>query len=61
MPAMPSMNMPAMRSDAPLSPQGGGVYRGTGQLSMSGTWNVDVAISRKATGLGRAKFSVVAK
>jgi copper/silver efflux system protein len=61
MPAMPSMNMPAMRSDAALSPQGGGVYRGTGQLSMSGTWNVEVSISRKGQDLGRAKFSVVAK
>jgi Cu(I)/Ag(I) efflux system membrane protein CusA/SilA len=61
MPAMPSMNMPAMRSDAALSPQGGGVYRGTGQLSMSGTWNVEVSISRKGQDLGSAKFSVVAK
>ena len=43
MPAMPSMNMPAMRADAALMPQGSGVYRGTGQLSMSGTWNVEVS------------------
>ena len=31
MPAMPTMNMPAMRSEAKLSPAGGGVYRGTGR------------------------------
>ena len=42
MPAMPSMNMPAMRSEAALSPQGSGVYRGNGQLGMSGTWNVEI-------------------
>jgi hypothetical protein len=61
MPAMPSMNMPAMRSEAALEPLGGGGYRGTGQLSMGGTWNVDVSISRNGDDLGRAKFSVVAK
>ena len=61
MPAMPAMNMPAMRSDAPLTPQGGGVYRGTGQLSMAGTWNVEVSVARSGQDVGTAKFSVVAK
>ena len=61
MPAMPSMNMPEMRSDATLVHQGGGAYRGTGQLSMSGTWNVTVSVSRNGQELGRARFSVVAK
>jgi hypothetical protein len=61
MPAMPSMNMPAMRSDAALAPQGGGVYRGTGQLSMGGTWNVDISVTRNGQDLGTAKFSIVAK
>ena len=61
MPAMPSMNMPAMRSEAALSPQGSGVYRGNGQLSMSGTWNVEISVSRNGQDVGTAKFSVVAK
>jgi Cu(I)/Ag(I) efflux system membrane protein CusA/SilA len=61
MPAMPSMNMPAMRAEAPLEAQGAGVYRGTGQLSMSGTWNVDISVSRNGQDVGTAKFSVVAK
>jgi hypothetical protein len=61
MPPMPSMNMPAMRSDATLASQGGGVYRGSGQLSMAGTWNVTVSVSRAGTELGSAKFSIVAK
>jgi len=61
MPAMPSMNMPAMRSEATLEHQGAGVYRGMGQLSMSGTWNVAVSVSRGGQDLGSARFSVVAK
>ena len=32
MAAMPTMNMPAMRNEVKLSPAGGGVYRGTGQV-----------------------------
>ena len=61
MPAMPSMNMPAMRSDATLAHEGGGTYRGTGHLSMGGTWTVTVSVSRSGQDLGSARFSVVAK
>jgi len=61
MPAMPAMNMPAMRSDAPLTHAGNGTYRGTGQLSMGGTWNVNVTVSRGAETLGTGRFSIVAK
>ena len=61
MPAMPSMNMPAMRSDAPLAHIGDGTYRGTGQLSMAGTWNVVVSISQGTEPPGTARFSIVAK
>ena len=61
MPAMPSMNMPAMRSTAALPHQGSGRYRGTGQLSMSGTWNVIVTASRGGEELGRRNLSVIAK
>lgn len=46
MPAMPSMNMPAMRSEAKLAHQSEGRYRGTGELEMGGTWNVVVTIAR---------------
>jgi Cu(I)/Ag(I) efflux system membrane fusion protein/cobalt-zinc-cadmium efflux system membrane fusion protein len=61
MPAMPAMNMPAMRSDAPLNHAGNGTYRGTGQLSMGGTWNVNVTVSRGTETLGTSRFSIVAK
>lgn len=61
MPAMPSMNMPAMRSDASLTHAGNGTYRGTGQLSMSGTWNVEVSVARGTEPIDTARFSIVAK
>jgi nitrogen fixation protein FixH len=62
MPAMPAMNMPAMRSDASLTRVGNGTYRGTGQLSIGGTWNVLVSVSRGgAEPLGVKRFSVIAK
>jgi nitrogen fixation protein FixH len=61
MPAMPTMNMPAMRAEAPLTHVEAGRYRGTGQLSMSGTWNVAVTASREGQPIGRRTFSIVAK
>ena len=61
MPAMPSMNMPEMHSTVALEPQGGGRYVGTGQLSMAGTWNVIVTVSRGETQLGSSRFTLQAK
>ena len=46
MPAMPSMNMPAMRSEATLAHESEGRYVGTRALEMGGTWNVAVTIAR---------------
>jgi multidrug efflux pump subunit AcrA (membrane-fusion protein) len=61
MPAMPTMNMPAMRSQAKLPPAGGGVYRGAGQVMMAGRWDVTVDVSRGGQRLGSKQFAVVAK
>ena len=61
MPAMPAMNMPAMRAEAKLSHVEGGRYQGMGQLSMSGTWNVTVMATRDGEPIGRRSFSIVAK
>lgn len=61
MPAMPSMNMPEMQSTAKLTAQGDGRYRGIGTLSMSGTWNVRVTVSRSAEELGTHTLSLVAR
>ena len=61
MPAMPAMNMPAMRAEARLTHVEGGRYRGMGQLSMAGTWNVTVTATRDGEPIGRRSFSIVAK
>ncbi len=61
MPAMPAMNMPAMKSESRLTHVEGGRYRGAGQLSMSGTWNVTVTATREGEQVGRRTFSIVAK
>ena len=61
MPAMPAMNMPAMRAETTLTHVDGGRYRGNGQLSMAGTWNVTVTATRDGEPLGRRSFSIVAK
>ena len=61
MPAMPTMNMPAMRNEVTLPPVGGGVYRGRGQVIMAGRWDVTVAVTRDGKPLGRRQFAVVAK
>lgn len=61
MPAMPTMNMPAMRNSAKLPPAGGGMYRGSGQVIMGGRWDVTVDVSRGGQRLGSRQFAVVAR
>ena len=61
MPAMPTMNMPAMRNAAKLPSAGGGVYRGSGQVIMAGRWDVTVDVSRGGQRLGSRQFAVVAR
>jgi RND family efflux transporter MFP subunit len=61
MPAMPTMNMPAMRNEAKLPPAGGGVYRGPGQVMMAGRWDVTVTVTRQGQRVGGKQFAVVAR
>jgi hypothetical protein len=61
MPAMPTMNMPEMHSTVPLIHESDGHYGGTGQLEMTGTWNVSVTVARGGTQVGNSRFTVVAK
>jgi Cu(I)/Ag(I) efflux system membrane fusion protein/cobalt-zinc-cadmium efflux system membrane fusion protein len=61
MAAMPSMNMPAMRSDAALLHAGDGVYRGSGQVIMAGRWDVTVTVTRGGMRLGSRQLSFVAR
>jgi RND family efflux transporter MFP subunit len=61
MPAMPTMNMPAMRSEAKLSPVGGGLYRGTGQVMMAGRWDATVIVTRGGKRLGTRQLPIVTR
>ncbi|ODS53459.1 MAG: hypothetical protein ABS36_12500 [Acidobacteria bacterium SCN 69-37] len=61
MPAMPTMNMPAMRNEAKLPHAGAGVYRGPGQVMMAGRWDVTVTVSKGGQPLGRKQFAVAAR
>lgn len=61
MPAMPTMNMPAMRNDTKLPHVGGGVYRGPGQVMMTGRWDATVSVSKGGQPLGRKQLAVVAR
>jgi hypothetical protein len=61
MPAMPTMNMPAMRNEAKLQPVGNGVYRGPGQVLMASRWDVTVNVTRGGARLGSKQFAVVAR
>jgi RND family efflux transporter MFP subunit len=58
---MPSMNMPAMRSDARILHVGGGIYRGQGHVSMGGRWDVTVVATRGGTRVAAKSFAIVAK
>ena len=61
MPAMPSMNMPEMHNTVSLTPQGDGRYVGTGQLEMTGSWQVAVTVSRDGAQIGTQRFTLQAK
>jgi Cu(I)/Ag(I) efflux system membrane fusion protein/cobalt-zinc-cadmium efflux system membrane fusion protein len=61
MPAMPTMNMPAMRNEVPLSPAGAGTYRGTGQVMMAGRWEATVTVTRAGQRIGSTQTTVVAR
>lgn len=61
MPAMPTMNMPAMRNEATLPHVGGGVYRGMGQVIMAGRWDVTVLVGKGGQQAGRKQFAIAAR
>ena len=58
---MPTMNMPAMQTDAALSHTGGGVYRGAGDVMMAGRWDVTVLVSRDGKRLDSRVLTLVAR
>ena len=61
MPAMPTMNMPAMKSETKLPHTGGGVYRGPAQVLMAGRWEVSVTVTKDGRQIGRKQFAMAAR
>jgi len=60
MAAMPSMNMPAMRVSARLTPTGGG-YRGSIDVPTAGRWDVTVSVIRGAERLGSRQLTIIVR
>jgi multidrug efflux pump subunit AcrA (membrane-fusion protein) len=61
MPAMPSMHMPAMRSEARLASIGPGLYRGSGTILMPGRWDVTLTARRGEQAIGTNQTTVIAR
>ena len=61
MAAMPAMNMPEMRNSVALTHEGGGRYRGTGNVMMAGKWDTTVMVMRGGPEIGSRKIEVTAK
>jgi Cu(I)/Ag(I) efflux system membrane fusion protein/cobalt-zinc-cadmium efflux system membrane fusion protein len=61
MPAMPQMGMAAMSANAKLSESGPGLYTGSADLSMGGTWQVTITAKLHGQLIATKKLSVNAK
>jgi len=61
MPAMPAMGMAAMRNVVTLSDKGGGLYEGSGDVQMGGTWQVTVLATKAGQTIAQKQFSVTAE
>ena len=61
MPAMPAMKMAEMRNEVKLKPSGAGMYMGSGNVMMAGTWNVTVMVMKGGKDLGLKKLTLTAK
>ena len=61
MPAMPEMKMAEMRNSVALKHEGGGRYRGTGNVMMAGNWDATVSVKRNGQEVGGRKIPITAK
>lgn len=61
MAAMPSMNMPEMRNTVRLTHVNDGRYRGTGNVTMAGRWDVTVVVAKGGKEIGSHKVAITAK
>ena len=61
MPAMPQMKMAEMKNSVTLKHEGGGRYRGAGNVMMAGDWETTVMAMRGGQEIGSRKLTVTAK
>ena len=61
MAAMPEMKMAEMRNTVALKHEGGGRYRGTGNVMMAGNWDATVSVKRDGQEVGAKKVPITAK
>ena len=61
MAAMPAMKMPEMRNTVALKHEGGGRYRGRGNVMMAGNWDATVSVRRGGEEIGNRKVPIAAK
>jgi len=55
------MKMPEMKNTVALKHEGGGRYRGAGNVMMAGSWDVTVMAMRGGQEIGSRKLTVTAK
>ncbi len=58
---MPSMNMPAMKSDVALLHVAGGEYRGQGRFTMAGRWDATVTVTRGGAAIASHTVGLTAR
>jgi Cu(I)/Ag(I) efflux system membrane fusion protein/cobalt-zinc-cadmium efflux system membrane fusion protein len=60
MPAMPSMNMAAMKTVIKGADKGGGMYEGKGDLASGGIWHVTITARQNGQVIATKKLTVKA-
>jgi hypothetical protein len=53
--------MAEMRNEVKLKPSGAGMYMGSGNVMMAGTWNVTVSVKQSGKEVGRKTLALTAK
>ncbi len=53
--------MAEMRNEVKLKPSGAGMYRGSGNVMMAGTWNVTVSVKQGGKEVGHKTLALTAK
>ncbi|HEY1304274.1 MAG TPA: efflux RND transporter periplasmic adaptor subunit [Vicinamibacterales bacterium] len=59
MAAMPSMNMPALKTEAALLSVSDGVYRGSGEVMTPGRWDVTVTLAKEGRTIAMRQFALM--